>query len=703
MSRRKAITVDLFEIGARVKYVKTDINDRITSTKEGIIQSKVGNSLDIQWNGSATTEKWSGTTRGLSLLEPPLEVSLVEPQISKLAASNKKSASTNESGSLEKEDGHPFKKVKPNDQEETLSVGDIILFNSPIFGGAVVITVIVQIESSKRPDSPVITTSSDDLLYMNSLIRKIDPLLYKRLDLNKKLGFVWQQYQHLMKDANNKPLGTNARVSSFTLVPGKVDVVSFDEYGRLWKAWKAKNGDDDEEEEELDTDEIWNAHFRKKHHSSASQSHGAKHIVEDASVKDKVVASKDKVKNKIATDNGKAKPIPAASKGKAKSNAAATSETVMAVPADIDCGNIFLPTLSIPTLSTSKKDVDNNYINGDNIDISGDNSEKDGDNNDINGNNNEKDGDNNDINGNNIDINGNNSEKDGDNNDTSGNNIDINGNNNEKDGDNNDTNGNNNEKDVSNNDINGDNNEKDVSNKNIVNDSKQSLPPLSEIFIANKNFAVTSDNHKRSFSGANEEINISKQFVENLARSITCADLKKQFLMTSISGDTDMTSDTRTTYSSTYFPSGGDGGKTGCLFISYNDDLFWLLEVDTTLYKRLFNENIATIPKAALDTTSATEKVEIALYEMLKSPSTGTVSVSKVVKFLPDVRLLTSSAPLQRLSASDNRYLFMDKLSKDKRIVNGIEGTDNMLIRGTYLLDAYATESIIQGGGFAKI
>jgi len=108
----------------------------------------------------------------------------------------------------------------------------------------------------------------------------------------------------------------------------------------------------------------------------------------------------------------------------------------------------------------------------------------------------------------------------------------------------------------------------------------------------------------------------------------------------------------------------------------------------------LFIENIATIPKAALDTTSATEKVENSLYQMLKSPpSNGIVDVSKVVSFLSTVRLLTNNASLQRLSASDNKFLFLNLESKDKRLVNGNQGTDFKLIRGTSLTDAYATES----------
>ena len=48
-----------FVVGARVKHVITDIYNVVTQSKEGVIISRIGNSLQIKWNNSDIHEGWA--------------------------------------------------------------------------------------------------------------------------------------------------------------------------------------------------------------------------------------------------------------------------------------------------------------------------------------------------------------------------------------------------------------------------------------------------------------------------------------------------------------------------------------------------------------------------------------------------------------------------------------------------------------------
>jgi hypothetical protein len=70
MRRRATKNVDLFEVGATVKYETTNINGDVGESKEGIITLRNGDSLSIIWNNSDAGDiptlfarPWNGLSR----------------------------------------------------------------------------------------------------------------------------------------------------------------------------------------------------------------------------------------------------------------------------------------------------------------------------------------------------------------------------------------------------------------------------------------------------------------------------------------------------------------------------------------------------------------------------------------------------------------------------------------------------------------
>lgn len=216
MRRVKGVKVH-FQIGDKVYYHKENLNGDLGERKEGKVVGKEGSSYSILFNGCTTNESWTeGAIMRHKLVlasndndnEIPAATTLAS--IAKPATINSKAAS--KKPVLEEEVAPPpFKKVKTFNGH--LKVGDIILIDSVFMGDKVILTVIIEIITPKTFDSidPVIWTASGDALYLNSRIRLIDRSKYPELEV--PIGFIWQQYQHLMFNENNLPYQTTHLVS----------------------------------------------------------------------------------------------------------------------------------------------------------------------------------------------------------------------------------------------------------------------------------------------------------------------------------------------------------------------------------------------------------------------------------------------------------------------------------------------------------
>ena len=593
---------DLFIVGARVKNVKTNLNDEVTNIREGVIISKIGTSISIQWDGSSKAETWD-KTKGLSIIDQPLHddpslVNQVEKSPSrKRGRLNVKSDKSDKIDKIDKID-----KNDKNDKNEVdiLEVGMLIIYNDRVLSNHYVITYIEKIDgpkSSSSIDTAVILTGNGYPLHLNDLIYVIPPTLYTPLvDLSKEFCFVWEEYQNLMYHPDGKVKSPNKFIRSFKLIDGNLRALKglkFCSDNKLYAArneWKKKNGlFEESDDEDLDIDILFPAN----------------------------------------------KTIKSKAKSTSKADEPATTVTNTA-----PLGNVFLPTLITRTggNKNDRDNVDNDDNAVDNDDIAVDNDDNAGHNDDNAGHNDE----------NTIDNDGNVGHNDG--------------------------------------------NAGDNSNE-ILPIDKEFVPKLlTDVFIANNNFTIACANHKNSFTGQFDNLEIKQEFVKELVEKIKNTDVRKQFLMPSESGDSDMTTDTREFYDCTYFPSSSE--QAGCLFICYSADQFWLLDVDTSLYKRLLNEKVATISKAIVIATSSAESK---LYTMLKCPSScGNVNVSSVVDFLTDLKRLSFMInDLRRASASSNLFCSKNYLSNDSRLVNGF---DTKLIRGFYLSDAIAVEGYTAKG-----